>query len=431
MINLNEDCLIELFKWLPLPALILMADTCERFREIARVVFKRSRFSTNDLFNDKNATIYQIHGLLMNFGDLITEITIGNGTNQTFLRLIIEKCSDTMKSLVFNKGAFQNINRLLVFHVPSNFSNLKKLIVAEDDTQQLIKAGSLFSKCKNVVELTVYNDYCLELFYPNLRVLNVVLSTGEQDSTAIGNFCGRHTNLERLNWQAHYWWEWLTTIVNENVKQLDLFRLKASVQVFELHYLTDSLKGLCDLQNLKELVLLGTDHTVSVLIKALSCKNTLEVLGLDCIAIDNDLINGLKSFKNLQALRLQGSLLVSDSSNENLLMENLCNLSQLSQLVLINKFNITTAGLIRLVAALDKLSFIKLYQTELVFDGETYDQLVKVCRGRKNNVKLTIYNTQEDQGVVAKSLDEKHKKHVEIVCVNERRAHYLFTNLSF
>lgn len=80
ILDLNDDCLYDVFKYLHLFELANVADVCSCFRRTAESFFAQSTFKTIDLWDNIywcdsiNQQILQTYKVLRNFGDLIIKI---------------------------------------------------------------------------------------------------------------------------------------------------------------------------------------------------------------------------------------------------------------------------------------------------------------------------------------------------------------------
>lgn len=74
--DLNDDCLVHIFSFLKFPNLLIIADTCNRFKEVIRTMHKCKQATKSVKINSLPKSITFNLKLLRNFGDQIRTLLI-------------------------------------------------------------------------------------------------------------------------------------------------------------------------------------------------------------------------------------------------------------------------------------------------------------------------------------------------------------------
>lgn len=409
--DINDDCLLHIFKTLDLADLINIAETCIRFKTLACSVFKSLDmvFCTRVLWDQYDLYPEDIYRLLRNFGSLITRINVNleidsydcedcddeysanrvvcmaHCNQRTILNLIYKYCGENLRSLVLTMNRLYDID--IIDNVQPQFTNLQYLqLHVAYNPPSLPNLYSIFSDCKHLVELVANTPYILDYKFPKLEKL--AFFCFNNSSTAIIDFLSIHKNLTTLNYRSF-------------VHRIDID--------------TNNLQQLSEIRELRDLKLDCDQRLVLLFINNLGCNLSLERIECRSVTIDNDFVDGIEKMVNLRVLTLKRiKSIVSDKS----LFEALGGLSHLSELTLAsdcwnNSLNFNGAGLVNMVTRLNKLKNISFEKTGLVLGSDHYDSLVEICRNREENIKLFITNNERYQHDIPQSKDENNKSFVE------------------
>ncbi len=96
LLDLNDDCLLKIFRILSLADVSRVAEVCHTFRDLATETFKYEwKNKTIRLSNKTKETKVESTAILRNFGTQIQKVQIvfDQHVNDTFFNLIIDKCS--------------------------------------------------------------------------------------------------------------------------------------------------------------------------------------------------------------------------------------------------------------------------------------------------------------------------------------------------
>ncbi len=77
ILQLNDDCFMEIFGYLSPIELCHLSDTCKRFQNIARIVFKR-QWKTSFAIPRADISFTDNPRILRCFGDLIDDVMVSN-----------------------------------------------------------------------------------------------------------------------------------------------------------------------------------------------------------------------------------------------------------------------------------------------------------------------------------------------------------------
>lgn len=168
MLDLNDDCLREVFDVMELSDLAIVADVCDRFRSIAQALFKASK--VKDLtFNMpiENETIIEklerASGLLRNFGLYAESIEV-HGSRMSSGRKS-QAYEDRILQLI-SRHCGGNITKLQLHEImdPHKFvesiPKYEKLKILRLDCVCCIYLSDILRVCKNLKELTELYFVC-------------------------------------------------------------------------------------------------------------------------------------------------------------------------------------------------------------------------------------------------------------------------------
>lgn len=131
ILNLNDDCLFVLFRKLKLSQLLVIADTCSKFKLKARSYFEHSLQSSSS-FSFKQLRPIEIIRLFRLFGDLFSRVDSTDFNieqNQSrfqnkFIALILQYCSELVH---FKLHRFRPVNQNVIEIIASNRTTLQSI----------------------------------------------------------------------------------------------------------------------------------------------------------------------------------------------------------------------------------------------------------------------------------------------------------------
>lgn len=208
LLNLNDDCIIEILECLSMLDLCSIADTSCRLREIAKRVFRRNEKDWDIIGDFRRGEVKQAERVFVNFGSMMARLTFCYSKWKEFLDYVTKYCGKALKSVDFYmcfipddlttklRPIFKNLQEL----------SLKKCHFAGDKT--------LFGDCESLVKLIIHQHDPVKLIYkntfPKLEILRFVPcdesdddsfddeSDDEEDWT-FDPFLLRHKNLKELS----------------------------------------------------------------------------------------------------------------------------------------------------------------------------------------------------------------------------------------
>lgn len=208
-LSLNDDCLDQIFRMLPLSDLIAISQTCSRLRAIAVKIFVLRPFIDLNAFTDRSGRvdIATIKIALMNFGSVITRLKYNNINEEQkpILDLILKYCGGSLKSLA-----------LLHIHVKESMVPAMRALFSQLETLHLLhlkldeSVGSvLFSDCNQLVELkatelSISQKYyickaVLTNSYPKLKRFTLKSTYEHSTENLLQKFLQNHNQLEALS----------------------------------------------------------------------------------------------------------------------------------------------------------------------------------------------------------------------------------------
>lgn len=210
--QLNDDCLITIFRMLSLNDLNAITDTCSRFRDIATSVFalQHRTIDLNAMFlENKCREICEFRKVLIKFDGMISlktklkySVLESNIEEQMpVLNLISEHCGESLKYLnVF----WVNINALMVPSMRLLFGNLETLLLDFCSLEESIDAD-FFPELNRLSTLRIWNchgivlDNLFKFRYPKLISLSLLdLEPLIIDEDLLRIFFQNHNRIQEL-----------------------------------------------------------------------------------------------------------------------------------------------------------------------------------------------------------------------------------------
>lgn len=370
--NLVDDCLIEIFSWLPLFDLMSVAETSIRFGSIARTVFKLNHhnFNTAALLHHNHFSLIDVRRLLRIFGSVITDIVLGKeyeGHEEALLNLVIKYCSKTVESLRLQLGWECISQGIDIPHV--KLCHLKKLIIADRDVPPNI--GYLYSECSELTELSTHSTDILQFDFPKLTKLYLDVWTPTRNDEA-------YIELKHC--------------CDDDSKKMKRIRFLLQIDYYINDEFVRPLDNLSRFENLTVFRMLCLHECISTVIHRMACTETLECLELACLKVDDVLLAGVERFPNLHSVKLH--VITTPSRNA--------------------KFDITSRAVVNLVKSLARLAVLSLEATSFILERDVYEDLVEICQNRKEKVKLCIFNAQNGQGDIPQAHEIDNRDYVEV-----------------
>lgn len=140
ILELNDDCLLTIFRYLCIAEMAVASDACKRFRDIAIDAYKlESRRKPVSLRNNKKEKRLEASAILRHFGPQLQRISVdfGEKGNHYFFEMIIEKCCSerltevdlsseivSRESVYLFKNKFKNIRLFGMDNVAPNSAQL-------------------------------------------------------------------------------------------------------------------------------------------------------------------------------------------------------------------------------------------------------------------------------------------------------------------
>lgn len=283
--DLNDDCLVEIFRLLPVKDLWNVVDTCRRFRIAGKMAFPLINQASNMMveYDDdrEEESVEEINAVLMKFGSEISElkiVAICGSTHHTIFRL--DHCGEKLKTLYLQN---LHINTDMASQIKAIAENLDSLILEDCDIDDSAETNFL-SECKRLMKFELYTTSFGNMGNPNkLRLENVpqlkCLLLDFDDSELIND-----PNIEHLL-----------------RSQLKLQRL--TVGGISLAPENNILKIIIEnrYENLKELHLLGFKIDKGMIPRVRSLFSHLESLDLNCYG--RDILNADNLFTECKQLK--------------------------------------------------------------------------------------------------------------------------------
>lgn len=180
--DLNDDCLEHIFKFFDLPNLFIVADTCKRFREVTKTIYKCRQLTSVKIDILSRSSIDELK-LLRIFGDVIQKLSINfyllncnkrNNIAQQFEECIFKYCSQSkslkeLELVCCPKYLFESIEK--------PFKSVEIVRFSEGFLGEKISQFNWYFPKMRSLEIyymsEVVNPSCIETKFPLLEHLNI------------------------------------------------------------------------------------------------------------------------------------------------------------------------------------------------------------------------------------------------------------------
>lgn len=435
LLNLNDDCLLEVFAWLPLLDLCAIRNSCSRLKQLTEYYFARAHkslnFSSAVIKADKyeGIKVEEIVKILSSFGQQMDALTLNETTflsdnaHSEILPMLDAFCTQyRLRHLKLVRFAFEDS---FITSRSHPFANVEKLTI-DKCTSESIVLDELIKKCTSLKHLELVRDSnidgsCLEQNYPMMQGFTVK-STSNLDLDFIIAFITNNPQLKELNLVDLYGFdEDIFGTVAAHLSELETL----TIRVVHFKGILSSeyeakLAVLLNLQKLRELEISCPYEAADELLNGLAVKNQLESLGLCSVELTDDVRRAIGNLKNLQKLKLVGLLTPGNSTGIGLIAAQLPNLKE---------FHVASRGacefneIIEFVENAPKLEtlLISSYMSVIPFDGEQFNRLAETCAKRIDKLKLTVHidfddlYTNELEHDIVRKLRRKYSEIVQLV----------------
>lgn len=378
LLALNDDCFLELFKYLSTEDLCAIKQTNQRLWNLVEYYFQSIYVVKAHEVRLKNLNGVKLKEVLSHCGQFVRKLLIDSprrysdlddfneggigGDRDTYIsHLIAKHCSDKLNALrlenVFISGlASSNLTRVL-----SNLNTIELNKCYGD-------AGQFMNHCPNIRAiiqrdcaffLTFDRNYLLQNEYRNLERL-IIHNENQTDLVpeVLLVFFEIRRNLKCFHYINRYAptpTELLSTIIQS---ARDLEELCIELETFSTAFVSD-LRCLHELPNLKRLEFNTDEIHVTTFINELAIRNRLDCIGISDLCLDEGLCQAFMKFTNLKVLKLISSLRVFDEFSSLLSQR----LSNLEELYLVQCVEIYFNDVMAFVEYCTKLKLLCIYET--------------------------------------------------------------------
>lgn len=419
ILRVNDDCLNHILRYLSLAEMAILAVTCKRFQNVARMAFLMRK----KIYGIPNHEVaFEDHPLVLrNFGDLVKKASVINFPQVlplSYAQIVrafdwLERyCAGTLSQLtifafndiVLPASAKRLISKLKIidFHLPISFQN----------------ARTLLFNCNDLVELKMISYEGPFLFngfvFPNLRKLfQRVRVDYDTDFGEMETFFENHTKLIELRTQF---------LIESRNSIIDLSFIGHLVDLEKLElYLSEAkVIGIDAFAHLKKLKELAFDHSkvvrTDLAILERLASHDLEKLTLGCSEVDQ-LIAGIGRFKNLSQLVITEEILpIFYEFKTNISSLAQIQNSRLTELKICCKKLLEPETIVDVIRNLSEVTIIKLF-CEVNLSETICKELANVCSSQRRKVEIILcgetMNLERDFSFIGR-FNEEHGQFVEI-----------------
>lgn len=429
ILDLNDDCLLEVFKYLNLLELNESAAVCKRFRQNARECFARSKKNDLDLFVDihragdtLDRVITKAWSVLRNFGEFITRVKVDNG-NRTDYPYLKAMCSPAIIELLVRYCHTVNATHgkalrdleLFAFDFQDDFAHTMGPLIERLHTLTLrccniegmflslwpVWATELRELRLIGINVTWKRFDCLHQRFPKLVkiVLHYIYDLNISDIAKMLKFNPQLKEIELNDCCSLPFVGNTFVLIAEYVPEVETLNLISN----RLHKNRECIQHFAKLSKLKSLTLrIGSTDALSVIGTIAPANISLKYLciwELDFLTRADRVIDVISKFKRLETLKLQQVMGLSTPH----LIEICKHCCELSTIHTFGDFLPTPDNILEIVRSLTKLRSLHIRPwnvsayNQYCVDVDEYTELLEIVRPRCWKLEIQLndfhYNT--------------------------------------
>lgn len=403
LININDDCLFHLFKYLSPDHLYTLGCTCDRLQAAIYDFYRSQLIDFNELTIAR--WLMENRSVLMLFGAHFTELKIKscwltNHETRNVFNLIGKYCKN-VRALQMHDFKF-HCDEMVRSKFTSILHNLTRLTI---EYGEIVGSDGLQLNCPLLEELNLaFNAINIDILlnrFPNLKSFSLftnefpVKCGKKRFMQRLREFLWHHKQLKSLQLFGTNWDRMFPIIGSRlthlkeiffcsNLKPLDVIVPRLCLE------LEHSFQQLTELSNLKSCRLDFNGKSVQTFLANLKSSNTLECLGICFGIVDTEFFRTLLRYTNLHTLRLCN--VIEMPSVHGLRM-----LNQLTELQIRECCTITKDDVRYFVAHFTHLSLLILISTNFIMGEDCCREIGALCRNVADRSKLCIENYQHGQ----------------------------------
>lgn len=408
ILNLNDDCLLEIFNYLSPVDMCAVKDSCCRFRGLAdkrmKSFYKSRMFNLSDTGNQM--PFFKFCGVISKLNISLSKTSNRNMELSIFSN--IQKYNPKLDTLTLSAVNFELAHSRLYKTLP-NLQKIKLEYFDPDYFQYDIKyeevIKSIFKSCKNIEQISFgarqssmgspYQCIFLQQKFKKLRSLEL-RDVREIDLNNLKLFFKINPNLETITLRRSIRLRDLSTVNFEencpNIKGISLQFCFSDHAIYQSQLRWGD--ALCKFENIKYLALDTCCKTITDVITKLAQANSLDYLSLTNVIqkVNNGFAEAFCNMTNLKILRLDMfNHPLSEPHFYKILLTNLVNLMELH--LRRDEMFKDVLDIIENARNLEKLYLSKMGD---IYNEENFLMLVE-ARLRKNGVcQLTIFIDNEE-----------------------------------
>lgn len=378
LMELNDDCLLHLFRYISLTDLSCIKDTCERFRQLADQSFKLyrpKRLTIND-----SSLIADIWNL-KHFGKFITSLTLDGSYDyyasyEDIFELMAKFTNVNLKSICLD----------LQFHQCVAFESV---VCLED----------ILENVEEIKLIGFYNDSQIELILGlcnNLREVHL----GGEDMSVTTFWCALNPDIKCLT---------LSGLFNDDILEEICEQLKflECLSIEDIQETSNKMRNLAKLNHLKYLSFEAFSENVGHILQDLAKRDLLEYLSLSYVDVNVTIAQTFSKFTQLKELKLCH---MENQIQENMLEMLSKHLAHIEKLAFIDCYLITFGEVTTIIkkhlklkelllTGCNKIDFIdrenylrlkKPRKLQIILDNSVYESTMKLIESDLfNYVKIT------------------------------------------
>lgn len=421
VLDLNDDCLLEIFSYLNCIDLSACNQTSVRFSQIAGEVFRKKHTSINltdtvlgeySNVGSSHLTLLQIRNLFVSFGSQIRKLKVASMSfkeenRYRVLDLIMRSCAQ-LRALCLTGFSIKES-----LYKPGNtfFYNLEELSLSLCELNDSIRR--VFVQCHSLRKLTIQSDSnlngsCLAMQFPRLESITLIMNSDIETQNLYTFF---RLNPQLIAIKIFHCGGCIFDEIFPKIANLLPNLESLSIEVDYFQNFVSNIMHLLRLDKLKELQLNCSMYSIASFIDELAKKDTIEVLHLSDGLLNDHLIDALVKCKRLKSLKL-----CSMPSVHNRFLVELAKNLPLTSFHVSKCQTLTASGIIQFASLATNLKNLYITNSSFEINDQFYHNLVDIYK--KRNTQLTLSLVKMNPKVLPQTIEE-NKRFVELLRPND------------
>lgn len=406
ILHLNDDCIYQIYKFLPTIDWCSLRETCTRFRTISDYCFRRQSESfqltpKNVIgWSDGSFTVNDVKRVIRNFGQFITKISINRGHFHCYedpaeLVRLLDRYCNTLQDLKFVKI---DLTAATIKQCARLFSNLHRLVIDQSNNEETFNQclpHCVALKELELIRLRNIKGICLARYHFEFLESFTVSNWSDFNHCFIKLFLLKNRQIKRVKLLSNSF-EADRTMEDVVLALPNLMELSVKFNfTSQPNLLPASVTMLPLLKKFEMDFEFVTDEITNKILDGLAVHNNMEDLHIASFRLNDESIPRLCALKTLKILKLTATRNLNRVICKKLASE----LSALSEIHIVECPDTTFNDIKEFVVHstnLQRIVFNRIDDTQPSLNKDMFLSLVEAWKKKENNEILLVFLNDDD-----------------------------------